>query len=394
MIPPILQITPQEYLEQYKTDIINISNGRLFDFTSSSVLSILGEAQSLAIARLIESEVELIDLIAARVVENLGFIRDDGDFAIATARYQLTNTFDRDFIIYRGHRFLVNDITFETTSDLVIPAFIDTKNPLNYQYCRVSATAITKGTKGNSSPGQVGILQQMIELDSIWLDEASTGGREEEATDVFFSRVSALISKVLENQTSIVSTKDFENEIYNILGTEIIAIAIPDITRDGAALQLASMNVYLANKNGLFITLAQRNQISTEIEKRSPLVQGRLYFSDLVVPLVDINISIELPPGKDFNTVANVINTNIRDRFSISETAAMSALELYEVIYQVKRTSALFPIVTWGYFGGSLYARNLPLPKVAIASTKTSPIIINRINITLEPLGLTKTYDA
>lgn len=391
-IPDSLNTTAEQYLQQFQDDVTSRSQGRLFDFSPSSILTVLGEAQSLAITRLIESEVDLLDLISTRVVENLGFVRQLGDYAIATARFQLLNVYDRDFIIPRGHRFLVNDVIFETTSDLRIPALTDTKNPLNYQYCRVDARSTTIGTRSNGITGQVSTLQQLIELDSIWIDDAVANGKNEETTQDFFTRVSILISKFLENQTSLVTKSDFENAVYETIGTSTVVVAIPDINADATAVQLAAMNCFVCNADGIYLTSAQKNLLSVSLEPRSPLVQGRLYFSNLTLQPIIINVAIQVPLGKEFNDLANEINTRLRTRFSVIETAKMSYLELYEAVYQVKLTGAIAPIVTWSYLIDNPQARNLPLPQVALISPRTAPIIIGALTVIMEPSGLTKKF--
>jgi hypothetical protein len=392
-IPDSLNLTTQQYYQQFKDDVLARSNGRLFDFSASSMLTLLGETQALAISRLIESEVDLLDVIASRVVESLGFIRQVGDFAIATVRFELLNVYDRDYIIPRGHRFLVNDVIFETITDLRIPALTDTKNPANYGFCRVDSRAIETGTKPNGITGQVNTLQQLLELDSMWIDVAVANGKDEETTADFFNRVSGLVSKFLENQTTLVSRSDFENAVIETVGSNIVVVAIPDITPDGTGTQLAAMNCFVCNSDGSFLSMAQKNLLSTSLEPRSPLVQGRLYFSDLILQIITINISIRVPIGKDFNTIANEINSAIRTRFSVTETAKMGYLELYEAVHQVKLTGALAPIITWAYLiDTNLTARNLPLPQIVPISPRTAPIRIGKLSVIMEPSGLSKNF--
>jgi hypothetical protein len=392
-LPSNLKLTKEEYFERFKDDVTTASNGRLFDFSPSSVLTILGEAQASSIARLVDIQAQLIPYIAANVIENLGFMRSKGTFAICTVRFLLSNIFDREYIILRGTRFQIgNGVVFATQNDLVIPANTDTSDPLQYQYCSVDAIAVEIGSKANQAAQKAIIVQVYPELDSIWLDEPSRGGNDEETPDQFFDRVSILLAKLLETQFSLIQPSEFELAVEGTLGNGSIAVAIPDVSFDGSLVQVASMNVFAINPDGSALNSAQIRSLSADIGTRAPLVGGRLYFNSLTLPLVDIDISIKVASTDDSIQLSDSINNKVRETFTIAKTKEMESLELYELIFQVKLLGALTPVARWGYVGDILQARDLPLVKIVTASDKKAPVKINTLRVIIEPNNFIRTY--
>jgi uncharacterized phage protein gp47/JayE len=392
-LPLSLSVSKEEYLESFKSDVIANSQGRLFDFSTSSVLTILGEAQALSITRLIATQLELIPYISAQIIENLGFIRSKGTYALCTVRFQLTNKFTREYTVLRGTRFsLANNVVFTTQSDLIIPANIDTTDPANYPFCKVDAIAIELGAKANQPAQKATILQNFLELDSIWIDEPSAGGNDEETTEEFFDRVSLIIAKFLESTFSLVQASEFELAVEAVLGNGSVAVAVPDLSADATTTAIASMHIFAVNNGGTPITSAQIRNLITLIAPRAPLVTGRLYFTPLVIPLVDVAISFKTASNEDSLLISDDINSRLRKVFSIGNTSQMSSLELYEAIHQVKLAGGLAPILTWGFVGDILQARNLPLPKLSAGTKRTSPAKLNLITVSIEPGGLVKLY--
>lgn len=392
-LPDYLNKTRGDFFNDYQTDVVTVSNGQLFDFSISSVVRLLGEAQALAYERLAIEQQAIFPYISANILGLMGFTRSSGTKAVGTARFLLSNVFSREYIILRGTRFsLGSNVVFETDGDLVIPANTDTSDPANYQYASVTATSVNIGSNANQPAQQGQLLQGFEEVLGVFLDEATAGGTDEESVDAFFNRVSLLIGKFLENSFSLVQESEFELAIQGILGSGSVAIAVADLDSTGTQNETASMNIFAVNSDGSALNDAQKQNILSNIEPRAPLVQGRLYISELIVPNVDVNISIKVANTATAKNVADVINSEIRKTFSLQNTAELASLELYEAVYIVKQNNGLVPVVTWAYVGEIQQARDLPLPKLAPATDKTKPVMMREIRIVVEPSGIEYLY--
>lgn len=394
-LPEYLTKSAEEFLQDFQNDVVAISKGNFYDFSDSSFLTVLGEALALKIKRLNESQVELLPYIKASLLESLGFVRLIGTKAIVSVRFQLQNKTTRSFPIQPKTRFSLNigsTVLFETQNYLEIPANIDTTDPNNYKYCRVSAIALESGIKGNQPIQRGGIVQIIDGLDSVWIDEPSKGGNDEETPDQFFNRVSQILRKFLENQFSLVQTFEFEQATREVLGLGSVAIGIPDIAANQIDTQLASMQVFCLNPDFSTITNAQKQDLISKLSPRAPLVQGRLYFNSLTPVYVDIRMSIKIDSSANTQKLLNDINVRLRTTFSIINTIETGSLEYYLAIHQVFLAGAIEPILTWRKDIDVYQGRNLPLPRIVPSKNYTQPAKIRNIQITVEPNGITTTF--
>lgn len=395
-LPDNLRVTTDEYITQFQSDVASVSEGRLYDFSASSFLSVLAESQALFIQRFQQFQQQIIPLIQSDMLSQIGFDRDSGSYAVCTVRFQLDNTFDREFIIQRGTRFLLTvngNATFSTLYDLIIPAQLDTSNPTNYDRCSVDAVALDIGEIGNQPAQQATILQVILGVNSIWIDQPSKGGVSEESTEIFFNRVSLTISKFLESQFNLIESSEFETATKAVLGSGSSAIAIPDVSSDGTTKQLASMLIYALNGDGSNLTEAQIRALSTNFGTRSPLVGGRLAFRSLPLVLIDINITMRIDSQQETTTVLNQINNALKSRFNFDRTSQESSLEFYELIAIVKNNGGIQPIANWRTGIDAFSARNLPLPKLSPVSNATAPAKVETVTFTIEPTGAQYVYN-
>ncbi|MGL5925562.1 baseplate J/gp47 family protein [Chroococcidiopsis sp.] len=394
-LPDDLKLTTDEYLAQFQNDVSVLSKGRLTDFSSSSILRVIAEYQALTLQDVYKNQEQSLPFLASQLVESLGFSRSKGTKAQVSVRFVLENVFDSDFIILRGTRFglSVGDVAiFETNNDLIIPKNVDTTDPTNYPLCRIDASSIDVGTLGNQPIQQALIIQTIPGIDSVWIDEPSQGGTDLEQPEAYFDRISGVIAKFLENQFSLVQSSEFEQATKELLGLGSTAIAVPDLAADGSTKQVASMLIFALNADGTSLNSAQIRNLSESIAPRSPLVQGRLYFNSLNLPLINISLSVKAPSNINSTSLAADINSRLRLRFTLEFTSQQQSIELYEIIHIAKLAGALEPIATIGFVGDTQQARNLPLPRVAPGTDRTTPGKINIIKVTLEPSGTTITY--
>jgi uncharacterized phage protein gp47/JayE len=393
--PKFDTLTPEIFLQRFKDRCIEVSAGRLSDFSDASTLQVLGEAIALVANDLL---VELNTIFPQAIAASLGLMgatRKVGATAVASARFQLEAVFSQGFPIPRGHRFSLGAKVFQTQYDLLIPANLDTANPANYPLCTVSAIALEFGADGNQPPQQAIILQPIPGLLGIHLDEPAIGGQDEETLDEFSDRIFTRIANSIGEPSTapIIQASEFEQAAVEQLGQGAIVMAVPELGANQASKEIAAMHLFVRNADGAAITAAQQRSLSEALTPRAVLAQGRLYFSPLNVAIVNINVSCRIEVSVSLDAVAAAINSALRSTFTEQTTIAMASLDLYRainVIYLVAGVVAA--IVQWGLTGDQKQASAIQLPRLAIGTSRTTPAKIGEITINFQPSNITRTF--
>lgn len=389
-------LTPADFKARFQARVIEVSQGRLSDFSEASALTVISEAIALVASDLLTELNDIFPEALAASLSLMGAERGTGARAVATARFQLEAISGTAFSIPRGYRFSIGAKVFQTDTDLVIPVNVNTADPANAQYCSVTATALEIGADGNSPATQATILNQIPGLLAIFIDQPSAGGQDQESIDAFADRVYTQIAGAIGDRSTaaLIQGSEFEQASIAVMGESALAVAVPELAGDRTTKQIAAMHIFILNPDGSAPTDAQIRTLSEALSPRAPLAKGRLYFSPLTVSIVDAAITVEISPSSSLDNVASQINSSLRDVFSLANTATMTYLDLYlaiKTIYEVD-----------GVIGGNLFwalqgdpvknAVQLSLPRLSAGTSQATPAKMGTISISFIPAGIVRTF--
>lgn len=358
--------TEQAYIEEFRQRCIELSDGQLRDFSDSSPLKIIAEAQAAMFTEFVNTFFSTVfPEIVAQSWELLGLERGRAEIATTTARFQLDGVYPTQVVIPAFYRFEVSDVTFETTAPVIIRDGIDSSVQEYWQQCSTTARAIEPGGQANLPAQKADIISPIEGLSEIWTDE-SRGGRTEESPVAFRNRVSSiLIGAIGDTERPIVNVREYEEEARAILGQGSAAIAVPEVDPAGSHILMA-MTLYVLSEGGNEPTQAELSRVESEIARRAQLSKGRLFVE--VMPVSTINILLSVSSGRLVNeeTLGNELNRSIREAFSLDKTPDMRELDvmkLGQVVYNTTGVDSAY--VYWGFDGDpQLRAGNLTPPSI------------------------------
>ncbi len=330
--------TEQEYIDLFIQQCIKLSGGQLRDFSESSPLRVIAEAQ----AALYTDFVNLFfantfPQVVAQSWELLGIRRDRSAFAQTTARFQLDGIYQTQVIIPSGYQFSVKDIVFETTATLVIPAYLDTVNADNWPQCSVNAISLHPGIKANVKAQPANIASPVIGLQAIYISDAR-GGSDEETPVEFRNRLARLIAAGIDQQNRpVVNIREYEHEARAILGPGSVAIAVPERDYQGHQKD-AAVTLYILGAGGLTPTPSELARVKASIEPRAPLSLGRFWVEPMPYETVTVMLSVTPANNVTQDELGKDLNTRIRETFNLETTQFMNELDLFKLTQVVYNT--------------------------------------------------------
>lgn len=250
--PKIDVQTSEEFVIKSKEKIIEISGGKLTDFSPQSVLSALVESQSLVAGEMQAKLNGLSKEIEENRLKIFGIERINARKSLGAIRITLENLYPTIFQLPRGYRLNINNLVFETIADLIIPEFRDTGE--------IAIESVSLGAVNNIKNENPNIVYPALErVQKIELVDDITGGVDEESVENYEAR----IYEQLRTRDTLVSTEDFENDLKDYLGENSGVLAIGRLLPGKNGYDNGYVHVFGLNEDGSELNVSQVSQLQS-----------------------------------------------------------------------------------------------------------------------------------
>lgn len=308
-----------EIIEQALVRVFNASEGRLNDFSSSSVARALLEGFGFAGAELLFYVNQLPLAIVMKYLQIAEVQRRLGTKAVVTLTFTLRQALGAPYTIPQGFQVLGGRYSFFTETILIIP-----EGAISGE---VDAIAAEVGSAYNLPAYTIdSFTQPLAFLSSVISTEPAGGGTDEEPLAEAIARGLAAIRR-----RNLVTANDYEEEAVSILGEGSVAKAIGLLGGDKLSYQLGAAHVFVINGNGNEPNDAQLAELRRSMSERVQIGTA-LYVSPIELLNIDGDLVAKLVSGQDPDEVAEILWESLQEHlnqlsFSVGETVILKEVE-------------------------------------------------------------------
>ncbi len=249
-IPKIDTESANKLLELAKEKARQVSEGKLTNFTPSSPVTAILEAMVLIAEELQSSINNLASEIEQNRLKIFNISRQNATKSTGTIKVKLDSLYPNPFQLPRGFKLFINGVQFETTTDLVIPAFVDEGEAIVESVYTGVATNVK-----NESPSIT--YTSIFKVSTISLVDDISGGIDQESIDEYNQRVYSLIRR----RDTLVSEEDFETDLKDYLGEGSTALAIGRLKPDKISFENGYVYVFGLNPDSSVLNQTQIAQL-------------------------------------------------------------------------------------------------------------------------------------
>lgn len=248
--PQVDNDTSVEFLERSKEKIVEISGGKLTDFSPQSVLTALLESQSLVAGAMQQKLNSLAGDIEQNRLKIFGIERIPAKKSTGTILVTLNGLYPSVFQLPQGFRLNINNLVFETISTLILPEFVNIGE--------VPIESLETGVINNIQNEDIVIsypyVEQILKIEVVG---DITGGIDEESKDNYDARVYEFV----RSRDTLVSEEDFENDLKDYLGEGAGVLAIGRLRPDLTNYANGYVHVFGLNPDGSDLNSEQVSQL-------------------------------------------------------------------------------------------------------------------------------------
>jgi hypothetical protein len=273
MQPPQVDLTTaQQLFDVAKEKAITVSGGKLTDFSPTSPVSAILEANAIAASEVIQRVNELAANLEKNRISYFGVERRLGVAAVGSIKIDLDGVYAESFLLPSGFRFSSSGISWETVEEVAIAPY------------QTSGTAVAIALTIGEYIENIITYSPIPRVASISWAELPTGGQKAETDEEWKNRILGS----LRRRDTLLSEDDFEDAVREYLGYGSVALAVGRLKPDKATYGNGYVGVFVLNGDGLPMTQPVRSQLESFLNRKAAMALVTLWD----VETFDINVSV------------------------------------------------------------------------------------------------------
>lgn len=258
MAIPITSETVQSLVNKGIEAAKAASNNKL-DFAIASPGSVLMEGFATIAAEFQSRLNEQANTIELNRLALLGIEKQVGVGAVGTVKVTLGGAYSEAFQLPAGYEITIAGVTFETVSNLTIPAFATEGT--------VAIASTVNGIAGNLPAGSAISYLPPAKVSTITLIDGTAGGRDDETDDDWKTR----IQQSIRYRDVPISEEDFEGEAQDQLGDGSVALAVGRLKPNQQDYENGYVYVFALNPDGSQLNTAQISQLQEALTRKAAM---------------------------------------------------------------------------------------------------------------------------
>lgn len=269
------------------------------DFAEGSPGTVLMEGFAIVAAQIQSQINQLADTIELNRLALFGIEKRTGVPAVGTINVRLAGSYVEPFQLPAGFEVEIAGVTFETISNLTIPAYTTDG--------AVSIAALEAGTAGNLPVGSSIRYSLPDKVSVISLVDGTQGGTDNETDEEWQERV----QRTIRTRDALVSVDDFQEDVIDQLGDGSTAIAVGKLMPDRNTYENGYVFVFALNPDGSPLNTAQVAQLQESLTRKAPMAT----ISVDSLETLDIDVKVYAGFSGSADAIASEIRTAVNNFF-------------------------------------------------------------------------------
>ena len=278
------------------------SGNTITDFRTGSAAAAFVEGQTFALAELLYYMNLMPEAIAIEVFRLYGVRRSLGTRATGALTFRLTDVAVDAFVLPIGYTIPYLGTQISITQSLsILPGGQDGT---------VTAIVGEVGTQYNANAFDILATNTGLgRVQSIYNRTQFTGGSDLETLDALVSRCQA----ATVSRRSVITQLDYEQSAQDTIGFGSRAVAVGNLSSDGATFRQNSVGVFLLDSTGKPASLTTCQLVASDLKTKILIGTGVFCFPALLVPInIEININVLALSDKVAEDVTESIKNYLR----------------------------------------------------------------------------------